>query len=392
MAQHHDAVAGTERQHVAYDYAQRIAKGMAGAYRTLDEALSRLSANGSAEVAFHSCPLLNVSICPTIRQASDNFTVLLYNPQARGRLESVTLPIYTVTDVTVTDSAGRVVPSEVVPVYRTSASTGASATRAVVFTPASPIPGLGFEAFTVHPVPTAGAVSTTPLQRLRRREGREEAAEVGGPIMRPPTTAQVSIQNSQVRLTFDNATGRLQSWTDLTTKAEFALSQDVLYYNASVSRDYGISTLYTFQVWPNTTLFPINAGAIPLTAYIGTRVQMVFQRWNDWLSQTWRLYSDRPYPEVEWTVGPIAFEDGLSREIVSRYTTDIASRGEMWTDANGREFQRRVRNQRPSYNFTLPEVSKIVANYYPVSDASYTAHHRVTRHSIVQDMSHIFSV
>ena len=28
VAQHHDAVSGTERQHVAYDYAKRLAKGV----------------------------------------------------------------------------------------------------------------------------------------------------------------------------------------------------------------------------------------------------------------------------------------------------------------------------------------------------------------------------
>ena len=96
----------------------------------------------------------------------------------------------------------------------------------------------------------------------------------------------------------------------------------------------------------------------------GEHVQMVHQVWNDWLSQTWRL-TNTSLPEVEWTVGPVNIGDGISKEVVTRYSTGIASKGELWTDANGREFQRRVRNQRSSFNFTL--VDPISSNYYPVT-------------------------
>ena len=363
VAQHHDAVSGTERQHVANDYAMRIASGMVTAYGTLDSALSKLAANGTAVVDFHSCPLLNVSICPAIHEAGDAFTVIVYNPQARARYDVLTLPLYSATNVTVTNSAGRVVASEVVPVPRTSAHTVESAPRAVMFTPSlvAPMTGLGFETFFIKPVTSASSTSTGRLQRLRRH-GESSGAAV--PAMTAPTAATVSIASNYCRLTFDNATGLVQSWTDLSSGAVYDFSQDFFYYNASTVRP-GISTLYTFQVWPNTTLFPISSASVTLSVFIGSRVQMIQQRWNDWLSQTWRLNVDETTPEVEWTIGPVAFEDGLSREVVTKYSTTIRSAGEWWTDANGREFQQRKRNQRSSYNFTV--VSDIVANYYPVS-------------------------
>jgi hypothetical protein len=370
VAQHHDAVAGTERQHVSYDYTQRIAKGLDVAYRTLDSALSRLSANGSDVVDFHSCPLLNVSICPPIRTSEDSFTVIVYNPQARPRSEPVTLPLFSATNVTVTDSQGRALHSEVVPVPPTSAHTAESASRAVTFT--ADLPGLGFDTFFIRPAQrTSTSSNAARLQRLRA-SGRE--TETAPPSMRGPTAATVSIENARVRLSFDNATGRLTSWTDVTTQAVHPLSQDFFYYNSSSVRNDGISTLYTFQPKPNTTLIPVTAGAVQLTVHIGSQVQFVQQRWNDWLSQTWRLSSSgSSWPEAEWTVGPIAFQDGVSREVVTKYSTDIASAGEVWTDANGREFQRRLRNKRLSFNFTL--VSPISSNYYPVTYTPATRLH-----------------
>ena len=219
VAQHHDAVAGTERQHVAYDYAMRIAKGMDSAYRTLDGALSQLAANGTARIDFHSCPLLNLSICAPIRQARDAFTVIVYNPQARPRYELLTLPLYTATNVTVTNSAGEVVASEVVPVPRTSAHTAESAPRAVVFSPSgdsrSPLPGLGFETFSIKPVSSSHRRWST-CRRLRSHSGY---VGMGSPptrlsqlCMAPSGGDGVSIrQRRSVQLTFDNSTGLVQS-------------------------------------------------------------------------------------------------------------------------------------------------------------------------------------
>ena len=254
VAQHHDAVSGTERQHVAYDYAMRIAKGMDTAYRTIDSALSQLAANGTAVVDFHSCPMLNLSICLPIQKAGDAFTVIVYNPQARPRVDLLTLPLYTATNVTVTNSAGRVVQSEVVPVPRTSAHTAESAPRAVVFSPShvdSPLAGLGFDTFTIQPV-----TSKTPAGRLQRlRRHSDDASEAtASPVLQPPTAATVSIENALVRLTFDNSTGLVVSWTDVRTGVERDFSQNFGYYISSTNNTEGTTNSYTFQ--PKAGTYP----------------------------------------------------------------------------------------------------------------------------------------
>ena len=356
VAQHHDAVSGTERQHVSYDYTQRIAKGMATAYRTLDASLSRLAANGSTLVDYRSCPLLNISVCPAMRESSTaGYTVILYNPRARPSTDLISLPYFASTEPIVTDSTGALIPSDVVPVPRTSALTADSAPQHVQFKTPRGLPGLGFDTFTIRP-------SSTP------RSARVHAMGSGARAVRMerPSAETVSIDSSGVRLTFDNGTGLLTSWTDKASGTVHSLSQDFYYYQSSEDDTYGTTNAYTFQPKNGTGLFPISRGPVELSVFQGQLSSMVHQRWNAWLSQTWRL-SDGMMPEVQWTVGSIDISDGVSKEVVTRYSSDIASAGELWTDANGREFQRRLRNRRPSFNFTL--VSPIASNYYPVTTA-----------------------
>lgn len=56
-----------------------------------------------------------------------------------------------------------------------------------------------------------------------------------------------------------------------------------------------------------------------------------------------RLYAGQPFVEFEWTVGPIPFDDGLGREVVVQYLSNLDSGDAFWTDANGREMIKRVR-------------------------------------------------
>ena len=69
--------------------------------------------------------------------------------------------------------------------------------------------------------------------------------------------------------------------------------------------------------------------------------------------------------EVEWTVGPIPSDDKIGKEIILRYDTDIESQSKFYTDANGREVLERIRNYRPTWNYTI--VEPVSGNYYPVN-------------------------
>lgn len=78
-----------------------------------------------------------------------------------------------------------------------------------------------------------------------------------------------------------------------------------------------------------------------------------------------RIYKNESKAEFQWLVGPIPTNDGVGREIISRFDTDISSNGIFYTDSNGREILRRQRDHRDTWNLTLDE--KVSGNYYPVT-------------------------
>jgi lysosomal alpha-mannosidase len=86
---------------------------------------------------------------------------------------------------------------------------------------------------------------------------------------------------------------------------------------------------------------------------------------NDWTSQEINLYDDTEILEIEWTVGPIPIGDNLGKEIIMRYDTDIQSQSKYYTDANGREVLERIRDYRPTWNYTVNE--PVSGNYYPIN-------------------------
>lgn len=369
VLQHHDAISGTERQHVSYDYTMRLAAGNEAAYQTLDTAISSLIANtttSSAPLHFHSCPLLNISVCPPIAASSNSYTVALWNPAAHVVWQGVSLPLYTATAVEVVDGAGRSVVSDMVPVVHTAASTDDSAPYAVSFMAA--VDPLGYQTYTIKPSTAAPATCTGASTYYKRRGGSSSTTPACPTTARPPvftapTAPTVEIDNSLLTLTFDSTTGLLTGWTDKSTGVAHAITQQFGYYIA------GGSSPYSFQPARDTGFTLASNQSVTLSVYRGSTVQTVVQRWNDWLVQVVRLWQNATVPaaEMEWTVGPVAFNDGVSREVVTRYTTDVASGGHFYTDSNGREFLHRQYNKRQSFNWTV--VSPIAANYYPITTA-----------------------
>ncbi len=94
-------------------------------------------------------------------------------------------------------------------------------------------------------------------------------------------------------------------------------------------------------------------------------VQSALIIFNDWASQQINIFSGIPTVEFEWTIGSIPIDDKIGKEIILRYDTDIQSASKFYTDANGREVLERIRDFRPTWNYTVSE--NISGNYYPVN-------------------------
>lgn len=59
------------------------------------------------------------------------------------------------------------------------------------------------------------------------------------------------------------------------------------------------------------------------------------------------------------------FRDKIGKEIVTRYSSNLQTDKTFYTDSNGREMLKRVRNYRSTWNLKLME--PISGNYYPVT-------------------------
>ena len=101
------------------------------------------------------------------------------------------------------------------------------------------------------------------------------------------------------------------------------------------------------------------------TCLKGTVVQTALITFNDWASEEISLYDEAKSVEVQWTVGPIPIADNVGKEIVLRYDTAIRSQAKFYTDANGREVLQRVRDYRPTWNYSKVEI--VSGNYYPIN-------------------------
>ncbi len=94
-------------------------------------------------------------------------------------------------------------------------------------------------------------------------------------------------------------------------------------------------------------------------------IQSALIVFNDWASEEVNIFNGISTVEFEWTIGPIPIDDKIGKEIILRYDTDIESASKFYTDANGREVLERIRDFRPTWNYTTFE--NVSGNYYPVN-------------------------
>nr|XP_012645942.1 lysosomal alpha-mannosidase isoform X1 [Microcebus murinus] len=341
VLQHHDAVSGTSKQHVAYDYARQLAGGWEPCQVLLSNALARLS---RSKAAFTFCPNLNISICPLSETAS-SFQVIVYNPLARKVDWMVRLPVSKSLFV-VKDPNGKAVQSSVV----VTPSTEQRDLSELLFS--ASVPALGFSVYSV-------AMSNSPAPRVHKLKTKSKK----------PSTHILTIENEFIRATFHPKTGLLMQIENLEKNLLLPVQQGFYWYNASVgdNRSSQTSGAYIFR--------PTRQQPLPVSRWARTQVvktalvQEVHQNFSAWCSQVVRLYPGQRHLELEWTVGPIPVTDSWGKEVISRFDTLLETGEVFYTDSNGREILERRRDYRPTW--TLEQTEPVAGNYYPVNTRIY---------------------
>jgi len=386
VAQHHDGVSGTAKQAVTFDYAKRLSVGGADSDALIEAGLAQLvTQQGGVLPAFTYCPLANTSVCDTIA-ANPNNVVLLYNSLARARTELVRIPT-SASIAAVYDGNGNVIVSQVVQLSTANPARVSNSLGYEIRFYAT-VPGLGATTFFIVTSNLPARERTIEDRKIVRQNSPEDTVIAVAPVEqeadsiysdhirslksvnKPSSAAPASISNQYWKLDFDT-NGLLSQVTDVMTGTVTPFAQNFYWYHSFQQDGQQNSGAYIFRPQdPNDAGTPVSTSATVrvVSGDISSEVQQTFA---PWLTQTIRLGVNSTEIQFEYTVGPIPVDDKQGKEIITRYTTNIASNSTFYTDSNGREWQQRVRNQRPSWKWNPTQ--PVAGNYYPVNAGIWLA-------------------
>ncbi|KAK7395992.1 hypothetical protein VNO78_16657 [Psophocarpus tetragonolobus] len=384
IAQHHDAVTGTEKQHVANDYSKRLSIGYMKAEELVSSSLACLVESPlltrcqSPVTKFQQCPLLNISYCPASEVdlvQGKNLVIVVYNSLGWRRNEVIRIPV-TEVNVRVHDSNGIEIESQLLPQaekyvdlrnYYVKAYLGRTPPKTpkywLAFTVS--VPPLGFTTYTVS---TAKRTGSTRSSVDTYKSSEKSKFEVG---------------QGNLKLKFSTVQEKSTNYVNIRNLVEEQVELSYLYYsgyNGTHQKDPQNSGAYIFR--PNGSYPITHEKKVPLTVLQGPVLDEVHQQINPWIYQITRLYKGKEHVEVEFIVGPIPVEDGIGKEVSAQISTTMETNKTFYTDSNGRDFIKRIRDYRTDWDLEVNQPA--AGNYYPINLGIYIENDK-TEFSVLVD-------
>ncbi|KAB7498673.1 hypothetical protein Anas_06480 [Armadillidium nasatum] len=336
VLQHHDAVAGTSKQHVADDYSLMLSKGVDNARGLLSKGFSYFTGNDES-TEFTYCPLLNISSCSYL-EGKTSFVVNVYNSIGRPKSFYVRVPVEESTTYTVQDQQGNYLDSQVVPLPDQIVNLPGRTSTA------------NFDlVFYAQDIPALGALQY--LVEVAAEESTNKRNSILSNIKEIIDGKDTVVENKVP-----------ESW------ATINVTQDWKWYEGWNGGNYDpsdrASGAYIFRPTGRSQEITDQVNA---TVIEGPLVEEIHQEWSSWVTQVLRTYQDKNYVEIEWLVGPIPVDDDVGKEIINHFNfEEFITNKTFYTDSNGRELQKRIKDYRETYDLPL-NAEPVSRNYYPVT-------------------------
>ncbi|CAI0456273.1 unnamed protein product [Linum tenue] len=254
------------------------------------------------------CPLLNISYCPAAENTplGKKLVVVVYNSLGWLRDEVINIPAYLGTKPAKTPKYWLA--------FRVS------------------VPPFGFSTYTISDAKIAG-------------QFRQSSS-----IFKTNLKSATEVGQGNLKLSRSAFGGKPTSYTNSRNSVCISLDESVLFlcFSFTFSQNGGA---YIFR--PNGT-YPLEPEKqVPLAVIRGPVVEEIHEQINQWIYQ----------------VGPVPIDDGIGKEVVTQITTSMKTNGTFYTDSNGRDFIKRIRDYRTDWNLEVTE--PVAGNYYPLNLGIY---------------------
>lgn len=345
VAQHHDSITGTEREHVRDRYQLLLTEGLVNASAVFADVFETTTG-----VRTVPCFLSNLSSCDATDSLnrSEAVSVYLYNPLMWTRNEIIVVPVPTTHIGVLLNDSGVLTPitSQVQPTWALTTSDDPTAPAyqvqpfEVVFSVTLPPHGLVEVVLTPSPSPDNQATVVSP-------------------------TSGVSVlSNDAYSVAFDAASGTLAGILNQNSGVYSNLSQNIMFYTPMGPGNGQAAGAYIFR--PNTpnavpTAFAEVFVTHSLTGPVCSEVRQNISEHHS-IYQSIRVCRGQPYVDMTSGIGPV--DPGWSGlEVILRLQSDIDSNSTWYTDSEGLELQQRLRNRHVNYPHVVTE--PVASNYYP---------------------------
>lgn len=313
VTQHHDAITGTSKDPVMLDYKERLGNAIQAASSVISRALNKLTSKGTTSSVKNRLPILYQTV--NISEVDISFNTLasiIYNPLAHEYWTWLRIPVSENSSYLVYDFEGKeVLNVSHVPInskVKSMVGHHRNISQELVFN--AKLPALGYTTFFV--VKESG-------------NGHSESQR----NISVNTEKELVLKGKNFELLMDSLTGKMKHIVK-GGKAH-KVAQSFHYYPSQ-----GTSSSWEFcPSGGSVDLSDYNSILVSALQYDG--FAEVTQKVNDWLWQTVRVYENKDFAEFDWVIGPVADKPVVGKDVVTRFDTDLDSKGIFYTDANGRQ-------------------------------------------------------